>query len=163
MATTNNFTYKYDCSIDHSIMSVIASVERHNKREVGYPYLISFNNSFDADEIREFIPDLKWLDNRTIDCINSESCVELFVTLKELHITNIDSGAYQINYKWHKYNDETYFNLKKSYIAACSIITHNIEVYGYSWDSIARYHSYTKSLREKYLKYISKILIKDKH
>ena len=35
--------YLYDCPVEYSVMNAIAKNERHPKREVGYPYIISFN------------------------------------------------------------------------------------------------------------------------
>ena len=56
-----------DCLVDYSIMYVLAGNERHKTRNIGYPYLISFNNAGDAKKVRGELK-LNWLDKRTVDC-----------------------------------------------------------------------------------------------
>jgi len=155
----SNEIYLYECNVPYEIMHTIASVERHPAKEIGYPFLISFNSKKDSRVIKQEY-DYKWLDSRTIDCGDKKSCSELFSNLKNLKIYNLDSGAFQINYKYHKYKNAIYFNLKDSYIASCEILSSLIKRYGYSWDTIAKYHSFTKKHKDKYLKAISKILAK---
>lgn len=140
-----------DCKVDYSIMYVIAQSEKHLNRDVGYPFLISFNDSKDAKKIKK-TTSFDWLDTRTIDCHNQEQCeIELQIINQE-KIANLDLGAYQINHRWFKYNDKSkYFNLKKSYEQACQIVySHYSKDKEWNWERIARYHSKTSKYNKRY-------------
>lgn len=137
-----------ECKVDDRIMFSIAEVEKHAKRDVGYPYLISLNNTKDKEKLSEdFTP--YFLDNRTIDCENYENCILIAKTLIENGVTNLDNGAFQINYNYWKMPLGNYFDIKKSYLKACSIIeSHNTKEW--TLRNIANYHSGTPSLNKKY-------------
>jgi len=154
--------YLFSCPVNHEILYLIASVERSKKRELGYPYLISFNSKKEkkqAKKIAKFI----WIDNRTVDCLDAQNCTQALSFLLENKIINLDIGPYQLNYKYHKLKLSDYFNVKQSYIYACNLIYNNIKKYGYSWDTIAKYHSYTKKHKEKYLKLLARNIKKIKN
>jgi hypothetical protein len=146
-------------------MFSVAAVERlyikgvGYPRKVGYPYLISFNNLEDFKNKDIFLDnDFKYINfknnNRTIDCLNENNCVNILNRLVINKIINLDLGAFQINYRWHKYNFENYFDLVRNYNDACKLIEYHvdrnkdIDIDNYSL--IARYHSYTKEYNEKY-------------
>jgi len=145
------------CDVDSSILKIIAEVERHNKREIGYQYLISFNNKKDAKQIRKQLGKDIFIDSRTIDCLNKKLCKKITTFLIEQKITNLDLGAFQINYRFHKMKMEDYFIFEKSYFKACSLVSNLIKIYGYNWRTIARYHSATPKYNYRYLKKISMI------
>lgn len=142
-----------DCTIPYSIMYSIANNERHPNRDVGYPYLISANNSSLKKCTKNLYPSLM-IDSRTLDCKNTNKCVK---TLSELMAScgdNYDVGAYQINTHYHRLNNESYFTLSESYAYSCSYIESIVSKKGWSWDSIATYHTSTVSLRNEYKKKI---------
>ncbi|WP_152184862.1 hypothetical protein [Sulfurimonas indica] len=143
-----------NCQIDNQILLLIASAERCNQREIGYPYLISFNSKKEKEQARK-IANFKWIDNRTADCLDAKNCTEALTFLLKNKITNLDLGPYQLNYIYQKLPLQDYFNVKKSYEYACGLIYQNIKKYGYSWDTIAMYHSHTKKHKEKYLRILS--------
>lgn len=141
------------------ILETIAKVERHAKRAPGYPYIIAFNNVEDAKVVKNILGNELFLDWRTIDCINSSICQKLTsYIVKEHKIQNMDLGAYQINYHHHKMPLDYYFSFEKSYIKACKFLESLISTHGYSWETIARYHSSTPQFNHAYLQKISKIL-----
>lgn len=142
------------CQISYRVLYAIAKTEGHPKKEVGYPYLISFNNSQDMKSLSKIELDYEELDSRTIDCKNLKSCVLIFQELKKNSITNLDLGAFQINPTYHLYADTHYFKLKDSLLAACEIITKIKNKFGWSWDSLAKYHSYSKERNLQYQKYL---------
>ena len=155
----NGMAKEMFCSVDKSIMEIIAFTEKHNKKEAGYEYLISFNNKRDGKLIKKQLGKDIFLDNRTIDCRNQKLCVQITKYLvNKQHIKNLDLGAYQINYKYHKMPFSNYFSFKKSYLKACSIVSNLIKKHGYSWRTIAMYHSATPRYNYAYLKKISTIL-----
>ena len=102
----------------------------------------------------------KILDSRSIDCLNTSNCLKIFIALIVNKYTNIDMGAFQLNYKWQHIPQEDYFDLNKSYSKACSYIEHMISRYGYSWETIAKYHSLTKKHYSKYLRNMKKLILK---
>jgi hypothetical protein len=150
-------------------MYAVATVEKHPIRDVGYPYLISFNNSEDFQEATNgFLQayNFKALDNRTIDCINEENCINIAKKIISYDMTNLDLGAYQICYYWHKLPIENFFDLQQNYLDACSIIENVAKTYGPSWESIARYHVFPNNEERKkrnalYAQKLEKIIIKN--
>ena len=145
----------FECSVDDRIMFAIAKVERHPKTPVGYPFLISINMKKDKVKAKK-IQSLKkyFLDSRTLDCNSQEECVGVLHELNNHGITNLDCGAFQLNYKyWKMQRIADYFDTKKSYEKACSIVmSHNKS--NWSWENIAKYHSKTKKYNTKYKKYL---------
>ena len=160
---TSSLFAKNACSLDGSILSLIATIEGHRKKDIGYPYLVSFNNKKDAKKIKSKLGSDIFLDNRTIDCKNRELCTKItnFLIYTE-NITNLDLGAFQINYTFHKMKTKDYFSFDESYKKACSFLEELVKRHGYSWETIARYHSGTPKYNYAYLKKISYI-IKDKN
>ena len=143
------------CSIDNDIMLSILKTESHKDKTIGYPYLISFNNRIDQKIVRKTSIKKYLLDNRTIDCKDKDTCIKITKTLLEVGINNLDLGAFQINYEFHKMKVEKYFSFKESYFKACSFISKLIKNHGYNWRTIAMYHSATPKYNYNYLKKIS--------
>jgi len=141
-----------NCKVDYSVLYAIASNERSLSRDIGYPYLISFNISKEAIKIKKTLPKLVWIDNRTIDCQTEDKCKKLLYKLNKMEIKNLDLGAFQINQNHFTYEDfSNYFNLKKSYQNACNIIYgHYKETGVWDWKTIARYHSKTPKINARY-------------
>lgn len=150
-----------ECLVDYSVMYLVANQEMHKKRDIGYPYLISFNNPEDAKKTKNKL-DLSWIDERTIDCKDLDRCEESLKLINNLEINNLDLGAYQINQKWYSFeNKNEYFNLEKSYNNACKIIYgHYKETGVWDWNTIARYHSKTPQYNEKYAENLKTLYIK---
>lgn len=146
----SSFLYA-DCSVDYPIMYVIAKNEKHANRNVGYPYLISFNSEKDASRARQELK-LNWLDKRTVDCSDLETCKSNLLEINSMKITNLDLGAYQINQKSFNFEDaDEYFVLKNSYENACDIVySHYLETKKWDWQTIARYHSKTEKFNRIY-------------
>lgn len=140
-----------ECSVDYDVMYALAMNERHEEREVGYPYLISLNSrsQYANDRYAEYFIDQ---DRRTIDCKNRELCVGIMDDLISNGITNLDLGAMQINYFHHKLPAERYFVLGYSFNKACSLVEQHIEKRGFNWSAIACYHSKTPSINKVYAK-----------
>jgi len=145
----------YSCKVDDRIMFSIASVEKHKDRDVGYPYLISFNNNRDAIRVKKVYTEY-FLDNRTIDCLNTNICTQMLDSLLKVGIKNLDLGVYQLNYiYWKMDKKENYFDLMKSYDKACSIVeSHNKDEW--TWTNIAKYHSGTPKYNNRYKKLLLK-------
>lgn len=139
------------CSISYEVMYQIAVNEYHPKRAVGYPYLISFNSKEDVVNPDGF----EMLDNRTIDCKSPEMCMAITKVLIKNKITNVDLGAFQINYKHHKSEDlREFFDLNKSYAKACSFVEALVAENGWSWRTLGMYHSKTEKYNKRYVEKI---------
>lgn len=145
------------CSLSYDLMEIIATVERHHKRPVGYPFLISFNESVDYKKILT-LHDFIYIDNRTLDCKNRNNCVKILNYLVSKKIEDLDLGAFQLNYVYHKFNKNEYFTLENSYQRACNFLEGLVKKHGYSWQTIARYHSSTPSHNLKYQKLIADVI-----
>lgn len=152
------FLFAKECEIGYKVLYTIAQAERHPKKEVGYPYLISFNKTQQIAILKKLKPELKYkvLDKRSVDCLNTHNCVLIFKELQKHSINNVDLGAFQINPIYHKYPAEQYFTLKSSLLIACQIVTDLKNKYGWSWESLARYHSYKKNNNYKYQGYLKR-------
>lgn len=155
-----NNTYLSACTVDDRIMFAILEIEKHPQLGIGYPYLISFNNKTDLNKYKTKYDMIK-LDNRTIDCYNKENCSNILKELeKKYNINNLDLGAFQINKKYWNMKLKDYFDLKKSYRKACSIIVgHNKKKW--TWSNIANYHSKTNKLNTEYKNKILKNIYKN--
>lgn len=150
MLIVNLYAQDEVCTVDDRIMYSIASVERHKKTPIGYPYLISLNSKSDQKRVAKD-KELKkfFLDKRTIDCQDTETCIAILDRLESNNIVNVDLGAFQLNYKYWKIPKSSYFDIKKSYSKACSIVmSHNQNEW--TWENIAKYHSKTKKYNNIY-------------
>lgn len=148
--------YVKECGIEYGLMLTIATLERHPDKPVGYPYLISLNIVDDQQKAREN-GITGWLDKRTIDCKNNSNCQDLYSRLYSLGIKNVDLGAYQINPIWHKHPKASYFNLGESYGIACGYLKSLEASMGWSWKTIASYHSQTPDKNMAYQTNLKKI------
>lgn len=148
--------YILGCNIDYSIMRTIAKQEGSQYRNVGYPYIISFNKIEQIEEVRDLFINSEQLDKRHFDCKNEGECVRILAEFDKKGIHNIDVGAFSLNFIYSKdhisYSD--FFTLDQSYKRACSMLNNLIKQYGYSWDTIAKYHSKTPKHKEKYLMHL---------
>lgn len=138
-----------ECNISYSVLYSIASVESHPDKDIGYPYLISFNSTKDARKVDDLYMHM-FLDRRTLDCKNRFTCERIFKYLKSKNITNVDLGAFQINYRYHKTKIANYFILSQSYKKACDILMSLKHEYGWSWDTVGKYHSFKKKYAKPY-------------
>lgn len=150
-------TQQITCGIDYSLMELIAKAERSSKRDVGYPYLISFNNGISYERYLNH-SNYKKLDARSIDCLNMDNCVVVLNNLVRQGVLNLDLGAFQLNYLYHRIPTRQYFHLESSYEKACSIIEDLVSRFGYSWHTIARYHSSTDEHNVKYRRILANII-----
>lgn len=138
-----------ECGLNDDYLSIIQMNERNMGREIGYPYLISFNSKKEANVVRNSL-DGYWIDDRTIDCEDRVTCKYILHSLEELNINNLDLGSFQLNKKYHKLNEEDYFDNEKEKQVACTILESNFKKYGYSWKTFANYHSKTKKHNKRY-------------
>lgn len=157
-----NATQIKSCSIDKNIIYSILMNEGL-KNKVGYEYIISFNNSYEANKIKNTALKNFFVDNRTIDCKNKQLCSYILYELTKINILNLDLGAFQINYKLHNLNTlSDYFDIYKSYNFACKYIEDCVKQYGNNFKAYACYHSRTKELNDKYQKNLKVNYIKVK-
>lgn len=138
-----------NCKIDNNLMLSILLNEKHYAKEPGYEYLISFNNPADAKVFKVTYEDL-FLDARTLDCKNLDTCLSVLNHLLKNSVTNIDLGAYQLNYRYQRLNNSDYFKIGQSYHKACSYVEQMISEVGYSWRGVAAYHSKTEKYNKVY-------------
>jgi len=148
-------SFSQECGLAHEVMYILAKNEHHPQRKVGYPYLISFNNKRDAILAKKHFKSLfisnKGVD-RTLDCKNQKRCVEVLDKVLKLGIKNLDLGSFQLNYIYHKHPKMDYFSVVESYDLACAYAESFTKKYGYTWRSLAKYHSKTPKYRDRYAK-----------
>lgn len=149
------------CNIDYKVLYSIAATERHRARDVGYPFLISFNKRKDLaklnQEDRRFL-----LDNRTLDCKNRAYCSYMVGYLTKRGVRNMDLGPFQICYMYHKNNlaIHSFFTIKDSMSYAKNMVQNNVRRHGCNWYAIARYHSATLAYNVKYSKGLKNVYYK---
>jgi hypothetical protein len=136
------------CYMEDALLDAIGAMEGHPAKELRYPYIVSFNSTKDAKLAKDAGLE-GWLDNRTVDCGGQEACVSLVEALIKSDIKNLDLGAYQINYVYHKYPLEEYFS-EAAETRVCEILLALYETGGWSWETIARYHSSVPKRNEFY-------------
>jgi len=138
-----------ECSLSYSTMYLIAMNERATEKEIGYPYLISFNKKKDAQEAKKIYKEL-FFNSRTLDCKNADSCTKILSSLLDNGSDNLDLGAFQINYHFHKIPISHYFKIDKSYSKSCEIAEKFIDKNNVTFEDLARYHSSTKKYNARY-------------
>lgn len=145
-----SFAFAEDkCLLDKKILySIILNEGLKNK--IGYEYIISFNNLSDSKRVRQTKLKSYFLNDRVLDCKNQFLCEVILEKLSGAGIKNLDVGAFQINYSYHKLPISNYFKIDESYKYACNFIHSNIKKYGYNWYAIATYHSATPYYNQKY-------------
>jgi hypothetical protein len=144
------------CHLSHQSMLLIAKVEKHPDRKLGYPYIISFNNKKDVVKAHRifspFFIKQKGI-GRSIDCQDEETCVSMLNRLLEMHIVNMDLGSFQINYKFHRLNSKNdYFRVAESYEYACAYAQTFVDKYGPTFKALAMYHNKKPKYRNIYAK-----------
>ena len=151
------FCFANSCNVEYDVIYTIAKVEGHPKRNVGYPFIISFNNKLDIHAMEKISQvDYEKLDSRSIDCKNKKMCIKILKHLIDNGIKNLDLGAFQFNYRFIKFKDlSQYFDLKYTYYKTCKILMDLEKKYGWSMQTLAKYHSYTDTHNQKYQKIIT--------
>lgn len=126
------------------------------------PYFIAFNSSVDKKEAKVIIKKAGIsgkFSGRLFYCENEKNCIFAAKKIIFAELTNIDIGPYQINHFFNKNVPiENLFDFEKSRKEARKILNKLIDKHGYSWNTIARYHSArpqrNKVYREKLYEYI---------
>lgn len=149
---------------DEIMYSILVAEGTGGKKKVGYNYLISFNNPAEAKWAKENIGDY-FIDNRTMDCMAMQTCIDITKKLFQKGIRNIDLGAHQICAASHHYPVADYFDFETSYQNARNYVNKLIGKYGYNWYAIACYHSKTAHLNLAYQRILIRIYfaLKDGH
>jgi len=85
-----------------------------------------------------------------IRCNSTEECSAQAQALINGGITNLDLGPYQINYKYHpNANLSEYFVDATEREHANRIITGLVKSFGYSWETLGRYHHFSATDRTR--------------
>jgi hypothetical protein len=138
--------------IPYKIIYAIAGAERSIKKDVGYPYIIGINKKTDIQKITSILPKRYFLNRRAIDCKDLKTCTKMTSLLIKHNIKNLDLGAFQLNYRYHKLPIKNYFILPKAIKKVKEILLGHINRYGYNLKAIASYHSKTPVFNKKYQK-----------
>lgn len=153
LSTFATAKHQQDCVITYDLLYLIANNEKHPRRAVGYPYLISFNKKQDMHKLK---PEHKrlMLDNRTLDCQSKELCTEICSYLIDNRVKNMDLGGFQICYAVHnkKMRLDQFFSLKDSFAFAKQYSEENVKRKGCTWEGLAYYHSGTEKHNKRYAK-----------
>jgi hypothetical protein len=93
-----------------------------------------------------------------IRCNSTEECTAQAQALINGGITNLDLGPYQINYKYHPVpNLSDYFVDATEREHANQIITSLVKSFGYSWETLGRYHHFSATDRTRNERYYRKM------
>jgi len=93
-----------------------------------------------------------------IRCNSTEECTAQAQALINGGITNLDLGPYQINYKYHPNPMlHEYFIDSIEREHANRIITGLVKSYGYSWETLGRYHHFCATDRTRNETYYRKM------
>lgn len=140
------------CAIPDKIMLTILMAEGSKKRELGYPYIIRINGKDNIQKADTLLKkeSIKKLSRSVYDCINKSTCKDIASKLIDNKITNMDLGPFQTNYYFHPSQIKNFFSLQTAFLLSCKFNHENINRFGYSWKTIARYHSGTPKLNRRY-------------
>ncbi len=143
--------------IPDSIVYSIQKNECYVKDGECYPYIIAFNTKKDISKAKKH--GFKIFKRRLLDCGNSFSCSSTLKKLHDINIVNTDNGPFQANHKYNPVkNLRDYFVFTKAEKHTRTILARLINRYGYSWETIGRYHSGTSHLNKTYYRKIYKHL-----
>ncbi len=93
-----------------------------------------------------------------IKCNSTDECTSQAQALINGGITNLDLGPYQINYKYHPNpNLSEYFVDATEREHANQIITSLVKSFGYSWETLGRYHHFSATDRTRNERYYRKM------
>lgn len=93
-----------------------------------------------------------------IRCNSTEECSSQAQALINGGITNLDLGPYQINYKYHPNPIlSEYFIDATEREHANRIITSLVKSFGYSWETLGRYHHFSATDRTRNERYYRKM------
>jgi hypothetical protein len=133
------------------VLDAIKHCECLKEGGVCNPNVIRINSSEEAQRALEsgFA-----VQGHIIRCNSSQQCSEQAQALINGGIVNLDLGAYQINYKYHPnpmLNE--YFEESTAREQANEIMTKLVKSFGYSWETLGRYHHFSatdKTRNENY-------------
>lgn len=93
-----------------------------------------------------------------IKCGSSQECSLQAQALIDGGITNLDLGPYQINYKYHPNPMlHEYFEDTSAREQANTILTKLVKSFGYSWETLGRYHHFSATDRTRNERYYRKM------
>ncbi|HEX5710947.1 MAG TPA: hypothetical protein VFX68_06330 [Sulfuricurvum sp.] len=93
-----------------------------------------------------------------IRCNSTEECTAQAQALINGGITNLDLGPYQINYKYHPNPIlQDYFVDESEREHANRIMMGLVKSFGYSWETLGRYHHFSASDRTRNERYYRKM------
>lgn len=98
------------------------------------------------------------VEGHLIRCGSTQECAIQAQALIEGGITNLDLGPYQINYKYHPdpfIND--FFEEAEAREKANTILTNLVKSFGYSWETLGRYHHFSATDRTRNERYYRKM------
>lgn len=93
-----------------------------------------------------------------IKCNSNQECTAQAQALINGGITNLDLGPYQINYKYHPNPMlHEYFDDATEREHANKIMTGLVKSFGYSWETLGRYHHFSATDRTRNERYYRKM------
>ncbi|MDD2838737.1 MAG: hypothetical protein AB7U44_09515 [Sulfuricurvum sp.] len=98
------------------------------------------------------------VEGHLIRCGSSQECSVQAQALIEGGIVNLDLGPYQINYKYHPNPMlHEYFEESTAREQANAILTKLVKSFGYSWETLGRYHHFSAVDRTRNERYYRKM------
>jgi len=98
------------------------------------------------------------VEGHLIRCGTTQECSLQAQALIEGGIVNLDLGPYQINYKYHPNPMlHEYFEDTTAREHANSILTKLVKSFGYSWETLGRYHHFSATDRTRNERYYRKM------
>lgn len=119
------------------------------------PYVIRINAIEEAQRAAQAGFDVN---GHLIKCGTTQECSLQAQALIEGGITNLDLGPYQINYKYHPNPMlHEYFEDTTAREHANGILTKLVKSFGYSWETLGRYHHFSATDRTRNERYYRKM------
>ena len=119
------------------------------------PHVIRINATEEAERAKAAGFDVN---GHLIKCGSTEQCSAQAQALIEGGIVNLDLGPYQINYKYHPNPMiHEYFEESSAREKANGILTRLVKSFGYSWETLGRYHHFSAVDRTRNERYYRKM------
>lgn len=120
------------------------------------PNVIRINSSDDA--LRAQQAGFPVVNGHIIRCNSTQECVMQSQALIDGGVINLDLGPYQINYKYHPNPRlSEYFIDAIEREHANRIITGLVKSFGYSWETLGRYHHFSATDRTRNERYYKRM------
>jgi hypothetical protein len=150
-----SFSFSDNLKMNDVVLDAIKDAECYKENGKYETQFIRINEENDVQKALSEGFDVK---GHILKCYEPDMCVIRAQQLILLGIYNLDMGAYQINYKYNPLtNFFDYFEESKEREHVNRILMSLVSKFGYSWETLGRYHHYDANDKSRNIEYYNKL------